>query len=868
MPTADEWNPDNEAVWQEKIPADEPGKSRAITLRHPTYPFLGRWTTQNPDDLTNIAAGYLRKIAGHFGLPANLLATDGSAFTATPPSGLPLAWLPIGVDDLPGPRVSFWIRRYRGLPAQPILIDRTAVLLAIQSAAANDATKALGSRLGIRIVAHVSTDGEAPATVRITGATCSADLARPARSHGQELSAFFDDFFSDTFRTTLKARVREVAQLDSDARLWIDGVRIRGERAGSPSIEVYLNLERPPDLPFGLAYALTVQISLRGRDFVVDAVEKSPLTAHASPVSARLFQQDPASEAGRGHLVEVRPNRRPQAFEPFRHSTVLPGLTLVSGQTHLLDDLGQVKVTQSKLVDKLADESKEEVVVQPTNVPHARTNPFAALSGYQHARELFDTMRSYGVSPTTYFRLADWPLLVRYRATINPGPGKDGKTVNAQVDYDPPGYDAGTPWKPNALKPLQVRFALADMIRSASRREPLGLTADPRWSWHEYCHVLIAASTGALEFPFAHSAGDALAAIRWDPPPSKLAGPSLRMATFPWVYLNRRHDRSVYYGWSWCGSYHRPARFAPAGSRPRRKGYQSEQILSTSLFRLYRALGGDTVLSTGNPDPTARRAAADYTAYLIIQAIAWLGPVSGVPAETPDQLVSALTDADIGISSVAQGPLKGRVGGWAHKVVRWAFEAQGLYATTDPQAIVDAPGQPPAIDVFIDNGRPDSDGAFKRGGYMPVSLDWFASPNPSPWHASPGALQVVSNQVSVKVRNRGQLPANGVVVQVSYAPWPTTQPDPPPWNTAAWTSFPPSAPQTVPKVGEVQFGPFPGLPTLPKGDRLLILAQATCPGDRANTDPATTFPCSTQPTPIVDLVAGDNNLGLRLYFIP
>jgi hypothetical protein len=71
----------------------------------------------------------------------------------------------------------------------------------------------------------------------------------------------------------------------------------------------------------------------------------------------------------------------------------------------------------------------------------------------------------------------------------------------------------------------------------------------------------------------------------------------------------------------------------------------------------------------------------------------------------------------------------------------------------------------------------------------------------------------------------------------------------------------------VPAGGEVQFGPFTTLPTTPKGARLLIFAEATCPGDRANSDPATALPCSTQPTSIVDLVAGDNNLGLRLYTI-
>jgi hypothetical protein len=339
------------------------------------------------------------------------------------------------------------------------------------------------------------------------------------------------------------------------------------------------------------------------------------------------------------------------------------------------------------------------------------------------------------------------------------------------------------------------------------------------------------------------------------------------MATFPWVYLNRRHDRSVYAGWSWCGTYHRPFRFESGGATRRRKGYQSEQILSTSLFRLYRALGGDTVDSAGKPDKTARQFPSDYTVYLIMRAIAWIGPVSGAPAETPDQLVSALIDADIGTDiALWAGPAPlGRIGGCAHKVVRWAFEAQGLYATTDPLAIVDAPGMPPDIDVFIDNGRPNSEGGHSRGGYMPVSLDWHAAPNPSPWHATDEAVKIRNNKVKVKVGNRGHLPATGVVVRVSYVKW--VAGPPPAWDRTTWTALPASAPKNIPAGGVVSFGPFTGVPT--QIGRYLILAEATCPGDPANTDSvATALPCSTQPTPIMHLVAGDNNLGLRLHHIP
>ena len=851
MPNPGEWNPDHPAVWEELVPDEH----RAITLRHPSYPFLGTWTTADPDDLTSIAAAYLRKVAVKFGLPANLLSDNHPNFNTVPPSGLPLTWLPLGsAANIPGPLASIWVNRYRDLSgSERVLADRTAVFLAVQSTVANEPAMALGSRLGIRIVAHVSSGGE----VRITSSTCSSDLAKPSDPPVGALADFLNTFFSSsTSRLQLKAEILEAAGANPGDRLWFDGLRVRSTGRRPIIVEGYACIQRPRAFP----YALTWQRSFLGRSQAISILEKSRLITHAAPVSARLFPQTPADLAGPGHLIEVRPNRSPKSFEPYRQVMLLPGLTLdLSGNTDLLDDLGQVEVMQSKLVDKNGDEAKEEIVVQPAYVPHARTNPFAALSGYQHARELFDTMRAYGFDPTEYFRYAALPLRVRYRAPINPGPGKDGKTVNAQVDYDPPGADLNEP-NPETLRPLQVRFALADLKRSASRREPLGLTADPRWSWHEYCHVLLAASTGELELRFAHSAGDALAAIRWDPVSHLASSPPLRLATFPWVYLNRRHDRSVYAGWSWCGTYHRPSRFYPDGNNRRHKGYQSEQILSTSLFRLYRALGGDTVLATGKPDVSFRQSVSDCTMYLIMRAIGLLGQASMASTATPDQFVTALSNADVGTWPLP----KGWVGGCAHKVVRWAFEAQGLYASNDPLAVVDTPGEPPDIDLYIDNGRPHSEGAHRRGGYMPVSLDWNASP--APWHATGSALRVVNDRVSVRVRNRGQSPATGVVVQVSYVSWPTTQPDPPLWDRTTWQALGAIGPKIVPAGGDVDFRPFNGFPTTT--GRYLILAEATCPGDLANTDPVTTLPCSTQPTPIVHLVAGDNNLGLRLLTIP
>jgi hypothetical protein len=872
VPQLDEWAVDNDAVWLKRV------GDQTVALRHPTYPAEKIWPDENPDTLKGIVAEYLLKVREVLRLPS--LSNSGEFEDA------PLVLLPLRLDtdESTDPRASFSITRYDD-PDRPSAdpIDQTVVFLAVEAAKKNTVDAVLGSRLGIRAVVHIHKPAQsADKIVRITGAARSTDLSRAVGTRSLAIEAFLNYFFTPRLFDELKNSIRAAAGLADNAPLWIDGVRLPHVSEEQPLIEVYANLPRPLDDPDALAYALTARLVFDPENPPgTVTVERFPLMAHAGPVKAQLFTRDPASKAGPAGVVDARPNRSPERLAGFRDEVTLTRISLDgTGRTTLHDDGDMVEITKSKLVDKQANET-EAGVEQPAAVTNARTNSFAALSGYErarasfnqhHGRPLFETMVSFGLSPLQYFRFASCPLLVRYRARITPGPGKDGKTINAQVDFDPPNSDLVGPaatWASSNRKPLQVRFALADLKRSASRRQPLGLAADPRWSWHEYCHVLLAARTGALEFHFAHSAGDALAAITNDPWSELATDPWLRGCTFPWVYIHRRHDRSVYDGWSWSGRYHRPPRFVPYPSDRRHKGYQSEQILSTSLFRLYQALGGETVDAGGAPDRPARERAADFTVYLILRAIGLLPPAFLNVVETPDQLVSTLIDADVGTWPASAGPLQGRAGGWAHKVVRWAFEAQGLYATTNPWEVVHAPGKPPPVDIFIENRRPDSEGDYRRGGYMPVSLDWHAATGPSAWQASDSAIQVNgSNQVAVEVRNRGALDAVGVTVEVWWIEWPAAQLDPPVWDRSSWHSLGPSAPWRVPPwpAPAVSFGPFP-LPA-PAGTRVLILAAAQCAADPTNIETTTGLPCALVPAPVIDLVAGDNNLGLRLYMVP
>jgi hypothetical protein len=908
MPEIDSWNAYHEAVWPEQV--GDPHSPVTLSLRHPSYPFEADLESDDPQALRGIVAMYLSKVRERLGLPE--LFSSGSDFKVH------MAWLqlPDGDSSL-DPRESFRVTRYKDPVDKEGTIDRSVVFVAGESWLANDSATLLGSRLGLRVVAHLHKRGSESCKVRVTSVACSAGLPQAfgLRTTSNETIAFYNFVFAPTNLLPMKALIRQFARLDADTPVAIDGVRamtVKGQAMGTiyaiawqkrkgylrPSPHERPAYDRPPgghppdehppgghpsDEHQGTSYALTLRFPIATNDWInptstnTPAVNRDPLVAHAAPpVRANLFTRDPASKAGLGKLIESRPNRSPKRLNAFKDTNVLlEGISLNGVNCTLLDDLNLVNVRQSRLVKGDTDEGLPKEVC-PADVVQPRMDNFAALGGYErtranfsqyHHRPLFETLIAYGLSPYAYFRFAINPLQIRYRSPITPGPGKDGKTVNAQVDFDPPHRDLianAEPWTPAALRPLRVRFALADLKRSTSRRQPLGLAADPRWSWHEYCHVLLAAQTGRLELHFAHSAGDALAAIVSDPWSELVKYPWPRGYTFPWVYLHRRHDRAVDRGWGWSGRRHRPNRLPALDSNSQHKGYDSEQILSTSLFRLYRALGGDTVDgATGEPDRRAREDAADYTVYLILRAIKLMPAYNVSVVETVDQFVTTLIDADIATWPASSGPLKDRVGGWAHKVVRWAFEAQGLYATTNPLEVINRPGLPPPVDIFIDSGRPDSEGPYTRGGYMPVSLDWKGA-GPKPWHAAADALKIVAGQIQVDVRNRGSTVANDVTVSVWYIVRPDGAANPPNWNPTTWTKIGDRGPAAVPPwpAPAVSFGPFAPPPAQPATKRVWILAIADCAADRANTNPLTSLPCSISAVSIVDLVAGDNNLGL------
>mgnify|MGYP003527014925 CR=1 FL=1 len=88
-----------------------------------------------------------------------------------------------------------------------------------------------------------------------------------------------------------------------------------------------------------------------------------------------------------------------------------------------------------------------------------------------------------------------------------------------------------------------------------------------------------------------------------------------------------------------------------------------------------------------------------------------------------------------------------------------------------------------------------------------------------------------------------------------------------PNNPAQWLPLPatPAAPlpTTVNLNSPAAFRFDPVLGGAPLAGPHLVKASATCPADRSNLDPMTTTPLSNVITRLADLVANDNNVGLR-----
>jgi zinc metalloprotease ZmpB len=522
------------------------------------------------------------------------------------------------------------------------------------------------------------------------------------------------------------------------------------------------------------------------------------LRALVACVLGNVFQVDPVSDTGNGALTGCSGNA---TLDPIQ-TTVTLNVTAASPQS-----LVGPYVTLSDF----RSPSSAPPVSPPANFTASGSDStdFGAVNAFHHMDRFFRLMKDLGLDPTTYFSATSLPLPVDHLDTTNGDPqawtyGNTGNVGCQGIGFAHTNTSCGT---------------------------AVLMGADQRVAFHECSHMILLEKVHSANFGFCHSTGDSLAAIFADP----VSGAPDRFLTFPFIVLPassiRRHDRDVTAGWAWGGTQDD-------------HGYGSEQILSTTQFRLYLSAGG-------SDDRAAVRAyASNYLLYLIIRAVGSLGPGTIVPTPSADVWATALMNADTGTTS-----FDGIPGGTVHKMIRWSFEKQGLYQPTGAPTPVATAGAPPDVDVFIDDGR--------GGEYPYVEAFWN---NTDIWnrnsadggttHETP--IVSVPNYAYVRVKNRGTQSANNVSVS-GYHTSPATGLNWPddwtPMTTASVSSG------SIPAGGSTIVGPFTWTPEFLGHECMLMIATAD--GDLPNTDPATALACAVGPTPHWRLVPFDNNIGQR-----
>lgn len=518
-------------------------------------------------------------------------------------------------------------------------------------------------------------------------------------------------------------------------------------------------------------------------------------------VSALVFEEDPMTTAPSGPL----PSATSALLNPKRTSVPLQGLNPPSNNKQ---ELHGAIVTVSDV---------ETPTATPPTKPTAnnfdydsRTNEFAAANAYYHCDRFFRLVQGMGFNLASYFGPTPFPSPVDHRGHMNT---TNGIEINAHCL----GLAGGTGI-------LQTTFALADLGDTA---HPIGIACDWRVVLHELGgHGILYPHVHSANFGFSHSAGDSFAAILNDP----ISAAPDRFVSFPWVNIGRRHDRPVN-GWAWYG-------LNDVG------GYSTEQILATTHFRIYRSLGGDAALPAGRG---SRQFAARFVSYLILRAVGSLTPATN-PPKVDQGWVQALLAADLG-----DWTSEGHIGGAYGKVIRWALEKQGLYQPAGTIPPVSTEGQPPPVDVYIEDGR---HGEYQ---YQPVHWECQAiwnrrHPDGQTTHEDPVVGK--KNYAYVKIKNRGTQQATNVVVKAFHADPAIGLVYPNDWTPMTTAQL--AAPNVAPNNGAEEIvGPFQWTPTQVGHECMFMIVSA-------DADPSNVNNFSAGETiPEWRLVPHDNNIGQR-----
>jgi zinc metalloprotease ZmpB len=553
--------------------------------------------------------------------------------------------------------------------------------------------------------------------------------------------------------------------------------------------------------------ALTGTRDLNWRAFVeVQTGAVLYLRAFVSAAFGNVFQRDPLTLTGDATITPCSPGT---TLDPLTSVVTLPGLTAPANPGDPQSLTGEF----AQLMELASPNVPAPVAALPTGnfSSTAVSDNFSAVNAYFHVDAMFRMLQGMGIPVATYFDETTFPVPVDHR---------DGSfgTVNA-LAYG------------NATSTGSGGFGF-NLCQAGC---PVGIAADLRVVLHEFGHALLWDSVHSPNFGFAHSPGDSLAAILCDP---GSRAPD-RFLTFPWnTTVVRRHDRAIAGGWAWGGT-------NDFG------GYSSEQILSTTLFRAYRSMGGDAVHSDTGLQLARRQLAARYMAYLIIRGVGSLATSPITPTPTPDVFATALMNADTGTMN-----FEGHPGGAFHKVIRWSFEKQGLYQPPGAPTPVTTEGAPPDVDVYIDDGR-NGEYQYQHNFWNNTDIWNRLSADGGLTHETPVVGQ--TNYLYVRVKNRGTQAANGVVVRGFHCRPATGLVWPDDWQPTATAQLSPSGP--IPAGGQTIVGPFEWMPEVIGHECLLMYVSAT--GDISNADPASTLPCAMGPIPHWRLVPFDNNIGQR-----
>ncbi len=510
------------------------------------------------------------------------------------------------------------------------------------------------------------------------------------------------------------------------------------------------------------------------------------LRALGSGLNGLVFTYDPITSTGD---TSNSANQSNAVLNPLRDNVVLENLNPpVAGIQSLAGSL----VTISEI--------EPPVVAAPTQPAgsdfnyNTRTNNFAAVNAYYHNDRFFRLVEDLGFPLGDYFDGTSFPVEIDHRGI--------GGANNAHCIGDGDGID-------------HACYGLIDNTGG----NPVGNALEWSVVLHELGgHGILYDHVSSANLGFSHSAGDSFAIILNDFASAWHNGdPIDRFIRSPFRQNLRRSDRTVAAGWGWGGA-------NDDGTRG------SEQILSTTMFRVYRSISGDSTLFS------RREFAARCIAYLMLRAVGTLTPLSN--PNSPAQFLDALLVADSG-----NWTSEGIFGGAYGKVLSWSFEKQNLDN-----------GAPPNVDVYIDDGRA---GEYE---YLPIYSETETIWNRRIADGLEGHQEptVGTNYAYVKIKNRGTSVADDVIVKAFHSKpsaglvWPD---DLQPMTTPELPAGTLQPNNTEEKI----IGPFLWTPVenATGDDSMLMIVSAF--GDPSNVD---NFIAGEE---IEDwrLVPNDNNIGLR-----